>query len=120
MDSESSNNQFESLKKRIKIFRDLQSYWGITSFFEKELPILYVIKYYILKKVHQATCKNKDSDVSRFLRSLMMEIKDLKTRMGHMESAQKYELLDRSVYNIVKMADEKYNNHQYSKELIQE
>jgi hypothetical protein len=119
MDSQSSNHQYEILKTKFKIFKDLQSYWGIIPSFQKELPILYVIKYYILKKIHQNTFKAKDKDISNFLRTLMIEIKDLKSRMGHMESSQKYELLDKAVYNFVKIADEQYNKQQYSIELIQ-
>ena len=72
-----------------------------------------------MKKVHEGIKGTKDKDVISFLKTLMMEIKEVKVKMGEMESTQKYELLNKAIYIYVQEADDQYYNNEFSINLIQ-
>ena len=121
MNAQSSNDLFFVLKQKSSIFRDLDSYWAIIPAFESSNSwrIVYVIKYFTLKKVHEQSVSNRTPDIMAFLKLLMMELKDLKVKMGGMESSQKYEMFNKEMYLYVQACNDEFFKNRFNLDLIQ-
>ena len=87
--------------------------------FSNEKPILYVIKYYILKTLHSKTMGLKDSEIKDFLKALMSEIQSLKGLMASLKSSEKYERINKTLYLYIQLADDQYYKNLFSIELVQ-
>ena len=98
----------------------MSSYWNIIPSFSEDIPLQYVIKYYILKTVHSKTAGNKDGQIISFLKALMNDIRNLKAIMEKNESTQKYEQLNKAIFLNVQQLDDKYQNNNFNRDLIEQ
>ena len=77
--SQQLNEQFFALVNSDPQVAKLKKFWSVQQSFSTKSPhMLFIIKYYVVKKIYQLNQQRPDHNKKAFMRSLAMDLSQLK------------------------------------------
>jgi len=114
------NEQFYSLVNRDNEIAKLKKFWTVQESFSNKSPhMLFIIKYFVIKKIyaiHQARPNNYYKD---FMKGLAMELGTLKKQIPGENHDAKIERIRQSVLSFFANCQKSYDEGLYSASLAQ-
>lgn len=76
------NAQFFSLAQQVPYVNGLRKFWKVQDSFSQKSPhMLFIIKYYVIKKIYVHNKKNPSRACGDFMRSLAKDLSQLKAKI---------------------------------------
>ena len=118
MNKSTSEDLFQELQLSHKILQQVKPYWSILVSTLGEPEIQYIIKFYVITKVHEHYKKTKETHLLRFLKVLAEETQEIKKGISQISKTDKYENINKAVFLFVDSCDKLYEDRKYSMNLI--
>lgn len=114
------NAQFFALAKQIPYVSGLRKFWKVQDNFSQKSPhMLFIIKYYVIKKIYVHNKQNPSRACGEFMRSLAKDLSQLKAQIPGANHDAKIEKIKTSVLSFFGNCQNTYEKNLISPILAQ-
>lgn len=118
--SQSINEQFYALVKTNSEVAKLKKFWAVQESFSSKSPhMLFIIKYFVIKKIYTMHQTRPSNDYKGFMKSLAQELGVLKRNIPGENHDEKIERIRQSVLSFFANCQKSFDEGFYSATLAQ-